>query len=176
MALERSDAFPIGAAATLEELETDPHPLLARLCEHEPVSWLPAIDGWLVTRRELTLLVMRDPETYTVDDPRFSTGQVVGQSMLTRDGAEQKRHRDPFARPFRLDAVRERFTAFVEAETDRLIDEIEPAGRAELRRSLAGPLAVAAMIRSLGLADTDTAQGARLVRQHRRVRHRHRRR
>ncbi len=157
-ATARIEAFPIGAAATLEELEADPHPLLARLCEHEPVSWLPALDGWLVTRRDLALQVMRDAETFTVDDPRFSTGQVVGQSMLTRDGAEHGRHRDPFARPFRLDAVRERFTTFVESETDRLIDAIEPAGRAELRRSLAGPLAVAVVAHSLGLENTDTGR------------------
>jgi cytochrome P450 len=157
-AAARVDAFPIGAAATLEELESDPHPLLAQLCEHEPVSWLPVLEGWLVTRRELALHVMRDPETFTVDDARFSTGQVVGQSMLTRDGAEHGRHRDPFARPFRLDAVRERFTAFVDAETDRLIDAIEPDGRAELRRALAGPLAVVVMVHTLGLADTDTAR------------------
>jgi len=154
----RAECFPIGTAATLEELEKDPHPLLARLCEHEPVSWLPVIDGWLVTRRELALQVMRDPETFTVDDERFSTGQVVGPSMLTRDDGEHARHRDPFARPFRLDAVRERFTGFVEAETDRLIDAIEPAGRAELRRRLAGPLAVAAMVHTLGLTETDTAR------------------
>ena len=152
----RRDAFPVGAAATLEELEADPHPLLARLCEHEPVSWLPALEGWLVTRREPALHVMRDPETFTVDDPRFSTGQVVGKSMLTLDGAEHGRHREPFARPFRLDAVRTRFTDFVAAETDRLIDAIEPAGRAELRRSLAGPLAVAVVAHTLGLAGTDS--------------------
>jgi hypothetical protein len=151
----RTADFPIGASATLEELEADPHPLLARLREHEPVSWLPALGGWLVTRRELALHVMRDPETFTVDDARFSTGQVVGQSMLTLDGAQHGRHRDPFARPFRLDAVRARFTARVEAETDRLIDAIEPAGRAELRRSLAGPLAVAMVAHALGLADAE---------------------
>jgi cytochrome P450 len=120
------------------------------------VSWLPALDGWLVTRRELALQVMRDPGTFTVDDARFSTGQVVGQSMLTLDGAEHARHRDPFARPFRLDAVRERFTTFVDAETDRLLDAIEPLGRAELRRSLAGPLAAAVVGHTLGLANTDT--------------------
>src|SRR3954449_8254238 len=100
--------FPIGAAATVEELDRDPHPLLARLREREPVSWLPALDGWLVTRRDLALHVMRDAETFTVDDPRFSTGQVVGPSMLTLDGEEHRRHRDPFAGPFRLAAVRER--------------------------------------------------------------------
>jgi cytochrome P450 len=139
----------------LEELERDPHPLLARLREHEPVSWLPALGGWLVTRRDLALQAMRDSETFTVDDSRFSTGRVVGPSMLSRDGAEHGRHRDPFARPFRLDAVRERFTTLVESETERLIDAIEPDGRAELRRSLAGPLSAAVAAQALGLERTD---------------------
>jgi cytochrome P450 len=153
---ERQSSFPIGAAASLEELELNPHPLLSRLREHEPVSWLPALGGWLVTRRDLALQAMRDPATFTVDDPRFSTGQVVGPSMLTLDGAEHGRHRDPFARPFRLDAVRERFTALVGVETERLIDAIEPDGRAELRRSLAGPLAATVTAHALGLEGTDT--------------------
>src|ERR671934_193358 len=153
----RQRSFPIGASASLEELERDPHPLLSRLREHEPVSWLPALGGWLVTRRDLALQAMRDPATFTVDDPRFSTGQVVGPSMLTLDGAEHHRHRDPFARPFRVDAVRERFTALVQAETERLIDAFEPTGRAELRRSLAGPLAAAVTAQAIGLEDTDTA-------------------
>jgi cytochrome P450 len=125
----RAAAFPIGAAVTLAQLDADPHPVLARLREHEPVSWLPALGGWLITRRDLAMAAMRDAETFTVEDPRFSTGQVVGPSMLTLEGAEHKRHREPFARPFRLDAVRERFTAPVEAETDRLIDAIAPGAR-----------------------------------------------
>ena len=154
----RAAAFPLGAAVTLAQLEADPHPVLARLREHEPVSWLPALDGWLVTRRDLAMGVMRDADTFTVDDPRFSTAQVVGPSMLTLEGDAHKRHRDPFARPFRLDAVRERFTAPVAEETDRLIDAIVPAGAAELRRELAGPLATAAVTHALGLEDAGTAE------------------
>src|SRR6266540_123108 len=150
-------AFPIGAAATLDELEApEAHALLARLREREPVSWLPVLDGWLVTRRDLAMQVMNDAQAFTVDDPRFSTGQVVGPSMLTLDGAEHQRHRAPFARPFRLDAVRKRFTALVADEVDRLIDAIEPAGAAELRRSFAGPLAAAVVTYALGLKETDT--------------------
>jgi cytochrome P450 len=86
-----------------------------------------------------------------VDDPRFSTAQVVGASILSLDGAEHKRHRDPFARRFRLDAVRARFTEAVAAETDRLIDAFAATGEAELRRGLAGPLAAAMMTLALGL-------------------------
>jgi cytochrome P450 len=153
----REAAFPLGAAATLEELEADPHPLLARLREREPVSWLPALAAWVVTRRDLALEVMRDDETFTVDDPRFSTGQVVGRSMLTTDGAEHARHRDPFARRFRLDAVQSKLGDLVAFETDLLIDGFAPDGHAELRRQLAGPLAVAAVLATLGLERTDRA-------------------
>ena len=150
----RSASFPIGASATLAELEgTDPHALLDRLREREPVSWLPALDGWLVTRRDLALAVMRDAETFTVDDPRFSTAQVVGPSMLSLDGAEHERHRAPFSRAFRLGPVNERFTELVEAECDRLLDRIAAWGAADLRTELSGPLSVAAMAAALGLDD-----------------------
>jgi cytochrome P450 len=143
---------------TLEQLEADPHPVLAAL---RPIGWVPVLNGWLVTGREAALQVMRDAETFTVDDPRFSTGQVVGPSMLTRDGAEHARHRDPFAEPLRLAAVRERFAPLVEAEVDVLIDGFEAEGRAELRRSFAGPLAARVVAQLLGLeaADTTTMLG-----------------
>ncbi|NDU73242.1 cytochrome P450 [Actinomadura sp. DSM 109109] len=149
--------FPLGAAVTAAALEDDPHPHLARLREREPVSWLPALGGWLVTARGPALEVMRDAAAYTVDDPRFSTAQVVGPSMLSLDGPVHARHRDAFARPFRPARTRERFTAFVQAETDRLVGALAPAGRAELRGDLAGPLAVAVVTEALGLRGVDAA-------------------
>jgi cytochrome P450 len=150
------DKFPIGRATTLPELEEDPHPVLARLRAIEPVTWLEALGGWLVTRYDLAVRVLRDPATFTVDDPRFSTSRVVGPSMLSLDGAAHVRHRDAFARPFHPARVRERFTAFIAAQTERLIAEMQPAGRAELRRQFAGPLAAAIVTEALGLRGIDT--------------------
>ncbi len=150
-----SSSSPIGASVTLAELELEPHPLLARLRASEPVSWVPALGAWLVTSRPLVLQAMRDDETFTVDDPRFSTAQVIGPSMLSLDGDEHTRHRAPFARPFRLDAVRERFTALVVEIVDRKLDELAGAGRGDLRRGLAGPLSVDVMVAVLGLEETD---------------------
>jgi cytochrome P450 len=144
-------------AVTVEALAAPgAHALLARLRARAPVAWVPALGGWLVLRRDLALRVMGDAATFTVDDARFSTGRVVGPSMLTLDGHEHLRHRAPFARPFRLQAVTERFTEVVAAEVDRLIDAIEPAGEADLRRAFAGPLAAAIVTHSLGLRETDT--------------------
>ncbi|MGW2566247.1 cytochrome P450 [Streptomyces sp. NPDC001537] len=151
-----SDSFPLGSATTLDELARDPHARLALLRAHEPVSWLPELGGWLVTRRDLALHVMRDAATFTVDDPRFSTAQVVGPSMLSLDGEQHTRHREPFNAPFRPRQVRDGFASFIEQETGRLISALEAAGAAELRRAFAGPLAVAVVTEALGLAGAGT--------------------
>lgn len=143
--------FPLGGALTLAQLEEEPHAKLARLREREPVSWVHALGGWLVTRHDLALRVLRDAATFTVDDPRFSTAQVIGPSMLSLDGPEHDRHREPFAGPFRAAAVHQRFEAAVAPAAARLIDAVEPAGQCELRRSFAGPLAAATITQALGM-------------------------
>lgn len=148
-------AFPLGAMVTLEQLDEDPHPTLAALREREPVSWLPALDGWLVTRYDLARAVVRAPATFTVDDPRFSTGQIIGPSMLSLDGDAHARHRAPFTPPFRPTAVRERFAEATSAETHRLLDGLAATGSGELRRSFAGPLAASIIARALGLDQSE---------------------
>jgi len=130
---------------------------MVALREREPVSWVPVLDGWLVTRRDLCIEVMRDAALFTVDDPRFSTAQVVGPSMLSLDGEEHRRHRDPFARAFLRPEVRERFARQVEDEAGRLVGALAPKGRAEIRRVLAGPLAVNVVARALDLLDVEPA-------------------
>jgi cytochrome P450 len=140
---------------TLADLEGDPHPVLAGLRAAAPVAWVPVLGAWLVTGYDLAVAVLRDARTFTVDDPRFSTAQVVGPSMLSLDGASHARHRGPFNRPFRHDEVYARLAAFTRAETGRLVSAIEPHGAAELRRAVAGPLAVAVMAEVLGLGQAD---------------------
>jgi cytochrome P450 len=152
----RARDFPVGAAVTLEQLDRDPHPILAQLRQHEPVSWLPVLGGWLVTPYQLAREVMRDPERFTVQDARFSTGQVIGPSMLSLDGVEHVAHRSPFVGPFRPRPVREALAGDVEAEAERLTTELKPLKAAELRRGFAGPLAAATVTRTLGLDRDET--------------------
>jgi cytochrome P450 len=145
------------AAVTLAQLDADPYPVLARLREDAPVAWIPALDGWLVTRRDLCIEAMRDARRFTVDDPRFSTAQVVGPSMLSLDGEEHRRHRDPFASAFRRPQVMERFGEGVSREAVEIVDSLRPHGRAEVRRDLAGPLAVRVVAAALDLLDVEPA-------------------
>lgn len=153
--MNRESDFPLGAAITLAQLDAAPHAALARLRVSEPVSWLPCLDGWLVTRHDLALAAMRDAAAFTVDDPRFSTAQVIGPSMLSLDGAEHARHRAPFVGPFRAAAVARRFTEAVAEQAAILIDAIAPLDRIELRRGFAGPLAAATIARALSLGEDE---------------------
>lgn len=148
-------AFPLGAGVRLEGLERDPHALLARLREQEPVSWVPVLDGWLVTRYDLALAVMRDEERFTVEDLRFSTAQVIGASMLSLDGEGHARHRAPFTPAFRPTPVRERFAALAAEAAERLIEALRPAGGTELRRTFAGPLAAGIVSHALGMGEPE---------------------
>ena len=145
-------------AVTLTALETDPHPVLARLRAAAPVSWVPVLGAWLVTGYREAVTVLRDARTFTVDDPRFSTATVVGPSMLSLDGPRHARHRAPFTRTFRSDEIHPRLAAFIRAEADRLVSVIQPYGEAELRRAVAGPLAAAVIAEVLGLGQADPAK------------------
>ena len=156
--MPRSEARAPEVPVTLAELETDPHPALARMRAAGPAVWVPALDAWLVTGYGAAVAVLRDARTFTVDDPRFSTAKVVGPSMLSLDGAEHARHRAPFNRAFRHDEVHARLAPFTQAEAGRLVSAIEPDGAAELRRTVAGPLAVAVMAEVLGLGRIDPAR------------------
>src|ERR1700733_9682768 len=153
-----ADDMSPAETVTLADLESDPHPTLARLRAQSPACWVPILGAWLVTGYDLSLEVLRDARTFTVDDPRFSTAKVVGPSMLSLDGSPHARHRAPFTRPFRAEEIHARLDSFTPAEAVRLVSAIQPDGEAELRRAVAGPLAVAVMAEALGLGQTDPAQ------------------
>lgn len=131
------------------------HEVLAALRAERPVAWIPDLQGWLVTRHDLAVRVLRDPEGFTVDDSRFSTARVVGPSMLSLDGPAHRRHRTPFVAPFRPSRVSERFGAEIESLSQILLDKRRADGHADLRTALAGPLAVAVVASALGLRDVD---------------------
>jgi len=150
-------AAGVGATVTLDALAGRPYDVLAQLRLVEPVAWLPVLDGWLVTRRDLCVDVMRDAERFTVDDPRFSTAQVVGPSMLSLDGPEHRRHREPFVAAFHKPEVAARFGKRVHDAARSLVASLGPRGAAEIRRDLAGPLAVEVVATALDLIDAEPA-------------------
>jgi cytochrome P450 len=148
---------------TLEELDTDPHPVLARLRAQSPACWVPEAGGWLVTGYAAASEVLLDAVSFTVDDPRFTTARVTGASMLSLDGAQHARHRAAFARAFRPAGAQRWLGDFIVGEAARLTGAIRPHGQAELRTAFAGPLAAAVMAQALGLTSVGITPGTVLA-------------
>jgi cytochrome P450 len=142
---------------SLHELSTDPHPVWDRLRLDGPITWVEALGGWVTLTRSLAVEVMRDADTFTVDDPRFTTGQVVGPSMLSLDGAEHARHRAGFVDGMRPGQIESDHGEWTDTAAAVFIDRLVPLGRAELRTELAGPWSVLVMARVLGLSLDDAA-------------------
>ena len=136
---------------------SDLHALLASLRLQAPVAWITSAEGWLVTSHDLAGAVMRNAQLFTVADPRFSTAHVIGPSMVSLDGHEHLRQRDPFAEQLRPRKIQEWAASVTAATADSLIASFRPRGSAELRCEFAGPVVATVVVSILGLTDVAPA-------------------
>ena len=142
---------------SLDQLSTDPHAVWERLRHDGPIAWVESLGGWVTLSRSLAVDVMRDADTFTVDDPRFTTGLVVGPSMLSLDGVEHDRHRAGFVDGMRPGQIESDHGRWIDTTAATLVERLLPDGRAELRTELAGPWSVLVMARLLALSLDDAA-------------------
>jgi cytochrome P450 len=152
----RRERFPDGAAIEFVDLEQQERaPALDRLREREPVSWVPALGGWLVTSHALGRELLSPRLPFTVLAEENLVRASLGVMMLTSDGAGHERRRAPFDEPFRMRSVQARFAAPVEARVEALLDGLAPRGEAELAAELASPFAIGVAGDILGLSLDD---------------------
>ena len=157
---QRRRDFPVGAAVTLADLEdAGREHVLDDLREREPVTWLPAIGGWLVTAREPARQVLLPKSGATVEAEQNMVRASLGRMMLTVDGAEHERYRQPFEAPFRAREAERLFGASIRSYARELISRI--SGEVELTEAFAAPFAVgvAAQVIGLPLDDIERIDG-----------------
>jgi cytochrome P450 len=138
------------------------HEYLRARASEGPVAFVPELDAWMVFDRALVIEVLRDADRFTVDDPRFSTGRVLGPSMLSLDGPIHSRHRSPFADAFKVGGPGSISRQEVEAKlADRasvLVDGFRQRRHADLSMQLAAPMAADVMCDVLGLDGVRTSE------------------
>ena len=135
---------------TLADLEVDPHPILARLLADEPVCRVASMDLWFVTRWDDVVFVCEHPELFSAATEPSWLRSVLGETMLTLDGAAHDRQyramRPAFAATTAAAAVRDDLSTLF----DGLIDGFVAAGEAELVTEYAEPLANLSLAVTLG--------------------------
>lgn len=136
--------FPVGASIEFSDLEVAGREFrLDELREVEPVSWVPAMGGWLATSREAARAMLLPKAGGSVQAHENLVRASLGTMMLTTDDPEHTRLREPFEAPFRAREAEARFRLFITAEADALIDAMIASGdEAELLAQFAAPFAV----------------------------------
>ena len=138
-----------GESITLAELERDPYPALARLRADEPVSYVPDLDMWLVTRWDDVQRVHDLPALFTSATEPSWLNTVLGTNMLGSDGAEHRRLKDALQPSFTPTATGRWVTEQLPRICDELIEAFDPDGT-DLMTAYAEPIAVRALQDALG--------------------------
>ena len=140
-----------GERIGLEDLERDPYPLYARHRDEEPLSWVPAVHLWLVTRYEDVRTVDLSPNVFTAATEPSTLNRTMGVNMLGSEGPDQERVRLVVEPPFRPRDVEERTKGMIPALANELIDGFEARGECDLFREFADPMSVRSLRFMLGL-------------------------
>ncbi|OLZ67596.1 cytochrome [Streptomyces sp. IMTB 2501] len=156
--MERIDLGEYG-----DELRRDPHAVYARLREQGPVHLVrpPGAEegyaSWLVVGYEEARAALADPRLAkdgSKIDVRFLDEDLIGPNLLTVDPPQHTRLRGLVARAFTMRRV-ERLRPRIQQITDDLLDEMLPAGRADLIGALAYPLPITVICELLGVPEID---------------------
>ena len=140
-----------GEQIGLEDLERDPYPIYTRLRDEEPVSWVPAVQLWLVTRYEDVRTVDLSPDVFTAATEPSTLNRTMGVNMLGSEGPDQERVRLVVEPPFRPRDVEERTKGMIPELANELIDGFEARGECDLFREFADPMSVRSLRFMLGL-------------------------
>lgn len=124
-------SFPLGHDITLEELHRDPYPVFARLREHEPISWVPALGMWYVVRYEDVRTALFDVARLTTECQQSTIFDTFGAHILTTEGATHDRYREASRHPFAPGFIRSNLETAIRAAASALIGNFEKEGQSD---------------------------------------------
>ena len=144
----------IGETIILEELERDPYPIYERLRDEEPVSWVPAVGLWLVTRHDDVRSVDLNAEVFSAATEPSTLNRTMGLNMLGMEGPEHSWIRAVTEIPYRPKDVEERTQGMIPELANELVAGFQAEGTADLFRVYADPMSVRSLRFMLGLDAT----------------------
>jgi cytochrome P450 len=151
MMLAKKARFPVGHEITLAELDRNPYPAFARLRDHEPISWIPALNMWYVVGYEDVRTALLDTTRMTTVSAQSTILDTFGAHVLTTEGTTHDRYRQALRHPFAPSFIRANLEPAIVAVATALIDEFERHGQADLRSVFASRLPIQVILLVCGL-------------------------
>jgi cytochrome P450 len=141
---------------TVADLERNPYPIYARLRAEAPVSYVPAVDLWLVTRWDDVRSVASDPSTFSaeMDDSPLDVA-FGGPNILTTDGPVHQDIRRSLDGKYAPRTVRTYIDDLVEPIVEQRLAALAGRDSVDLLAEFFEPISVLALGQVLGLGHLD---------------------
>ncbi|GIJ24268.1 cytochrome P450 [Micromonospora lutea] len=134
--------------------QTNPWPLYDWHREHQPVSFVPALDSYFVVGYDLVRRVVTSSD-FTVYHPFRTSRRAFGPSMLDQEGAAHTRARAATAGVLRPRKVAEFARDIIAPLAAAALDDLLADARPDLVDRLATSLPMRVVCRFMGLPDAD---------------------
>ncbi|MBI2704559.1 MAG: cytochrome P450 [Actinobacteria bacterium] len=154
----------------LEEGYTEsPYEQYARLREHDPVHWSPLLEGWVVTRYDDVVAVLREPTISVELINAQPTSLVVGEqtrmaqtghepsTLVLRDDPDHARLRRLLQQPFSPRAI-DGLRGMISRRIDDALDVLIPRGHMDVIDDFAYPFPVGVFCEMFGVPEDETPQ------------------
>jgi cytochrome P450 len=148
-----SQTGTVGGAVTLDELERDPYPIYKRLRAEEPISFVEAVELWLVTRWDDVNYIDKTPDLFTGETEPSTLNRTFGKNLLGSEGEYHARIRSIIYPAFRVQAIGHYPDDVIAPIANELIDAFVGRGDVEFVSEFAEPLSTRVVKRTLGLND-----------------------
>ena len=146
-----------------QDLKNDPYPVFARMRADDPVFCQPGLHGealiWFLTRYEDVQALLHDDARFVRDmalavsgppaEPN-ALGDLLGNHMLNKDGADHRRLRNLVSLAFTPARVRA-LRPHIQALADELLDAVSERGQMDLVADYAFPLPTIVIAHLLGV-------------------------
>ena len=139
---------------TVDDLESDPYPIYARLRREAPVAWVPAVNLWLATSADAVELVTTRTDLFSaVVDGSPLDLSFGGPTILTVDGEDHLDKRRSLDTKYRPRTVEGYIDELVQPIADHYLQQVIQRSdrRAELVAEYFEPISVLSLGAVLGL-------------------------
>ena len=131
----------------------DPYPALKQMRREAPIAFVPQLGSTIFTRRDDIFTQEKRIDVFSSHQPAGLMNVLMGHNMMRKDGEAHMSERAAMFPSVSPRAVRDTWLKKFQAHADRIIEELAPAGRADLCKALALPLSAECLKDVTGLTN-----------------------
>jgi cytochrome P450 len=131
----------------------DPYPDLARMRREAPIAFVPQLGSTVFTRRDDIFRQEKRIDVFSSHQPAGLMNTLMGHNMMRKDGEAHMAERAAMFPAVSPRAVRDTWSRQFKAHADRILDELAPAGHADLCKAFALPLSAECLKDITGLTN-----------------------